>query len=263
LDISEAAAILPGLEAVVNAIGDARLGHFPRIDPRVQFPSSTVSVYAQVEASEIMAAHMLTARNELKWIQDSREVLLNSFQLAGAAFSFRLVEREKLVPEEVLAKVPTLAEKLEKYRKRTKRAAIKELGGDAYGEQAECWRRFVQYLRCIMCFRPTFRRSTGPRLIHRDRREKLLTLAKEVAPTLDPARLRYLVDLAKREVLRGRHPETLGLLVEDDMRGREFLARFISKHDGPYVLASEFQSLDVQQSERGERMKAGLVLGAD
>jgi len=158
---------------------------------------------------------MLTARNELKWIKTSRKVRLNSFQLAGAAFALRIVQREKLVPGEVLAKVSALADKLEKYRKRAKRAAIKEIGGDAYGEQAECWRRFLQYMRCILCFRPTFWKSGAMRLFHRDRREKLLALAKEVAPTLDPSHLRHLVNLAKREVLRGRHPETLGLLVED------------------------------------------------
>jgi hypothetical protein len=258
---AEVAAILPGLEAVVNVIASARLGHFPRVDPRVQFSvSNGSSVYSQAESDETMAGHMLTARNKLKWLNPSRKIRLNSFELAAAAFALRLVQREALVPEDMLAKVPTLGNKLEKYRRRAKRAAIKEIGNDTYGEQAKCWRRFLQWMRCIHCFRPAPWRSSGPRLLHRDQREKLLALAIEVVPTAAPAHLRHLVDLAKREVLRDRHPTTLGLLMSDDTRAREFLAQFIVERDGPDILAPEFQSLDVRQSARGEQLKLALII---
>jgi hypothetical protein len=263
LTINEAqvAAILPGLEAMMNAIGDARLGHFPRLDPRVQFSGSNgSSVYSQAESDETMAGHILTARNKLKWLNPSHKVRLNSFELAAAAFALRLVKREALAPEDVLAKVPGLADKLEKYRRRAKRAAIKEIGLVAYKEQAERWNRFLQWMHCILCYRPTLWKSSALRLIHRDRREKLLELATEVAPTANPAQLRHVVGLAKRELLRGRHPETLGLVVSDDARGREFMARFIGKRMDPEILAPEFQSLDVRQAACGERLKKALVI---
>jgi hypothetical protein len=141
LNEDEDAAILPGLEAIVNAIAGARLGHFPRLDPRVQFTGTNGSiVYSQAKASEVMASCVLTARNKLKWVNASRKSRLSSFELAALAFALRMVEREELAPKEVLAKVHALAGKLEKYRKRAKRATIKQIGGDAYKEQAECWR---------------------------------------------------------------------------------------------------------------------------
>ena len=218
------------------------------------------SVYAQAEFSETMDAHMLSARNKLKWINPSRKVRLNCFELAALAFAYRMVIKEELAPEDVLAKVPGLADKLERYRKRAKRAAIKQIGGDAYGEQAECWRRFLQYIHSILCFRPTLWKSIASRVFHIDRREKVLALAVAVAPTADPVQLGQMADLAKRELLRGRHPETLGMVVSDDACGGKFMARFLRNRIDPYLLAPEFQALDIRQSARGELLKKALVL---
>jgi hypothetical protein len=264
LNEAEDAAILPGLEAIVNAIAGARLGHVPRLDPRVQFTGINGSiVYSQARASEVMASCVLTARNKLKWKNASRKIRLSSFELAALAFALRMVRKEKLAPVEVLAKVPGLANKLEKYRKRAMRAAIKQIGVDAYGEQAEIWRKFLQYVHSILCYRPTQRKFSGLRLLHRDQRQKLLELATEVAPTADPALLLHLVDLVKREVLRDRHPVTLGMLVSDDACGLEFMASFLGDHIDPYLFAPEFQSLDIVQSARGEELKKALVLDQD
>jgi hypothetical protein len=55
---TEAAAILPGLEAAVNAIGGALHGCVPKIDPRIQFPCSTVRLYPNAQPSETMAAYL-------------------------------------------------------------------------------------------------------------------------------------------------------------------------------------------------------------
>jgi hypothetical protein len=258
---AEGAAILPGLESIVNILVMARQGYFPRIDPRVQFLTvNGPSVYAQAEFSETMDAHMLSARNKLKWINPSRKVRLNCFELAALAFAYRMVIKEELAPEDVLAKVPGLADKLERYRKRAKRAAIKQIGGDAYGEQAECWRKFLQYIHSILCFRPTLWKSSASRVFHIDQREKVLALAVAVAPTADPVQLGQMADLAKRELLRGRHPETLGMVVSDDACGGKFMARFLLNRIDPYLLAPEFQSLDIRQSARGELLKKALVI---
>jgi hypothetical protein len=257
---AEAAAILPGLEAAVNAIVGALHGCVPRIDPRIQFPCSAVRLYANAQPSETMAGHLMSARNKLKAISGSRKVRLNSFELAACAFALRLVQKEALVSEDVLAKVSALADKLEKYRKRAKRAAVKAIGRNAYKEQAESWRRHLQFTHCILCYRPVRSRLKSPRLGHRDQREQLLRIAKEVAPTADPARLLELVDLARREVRRGRHGTKLRTLLSDEARAKQFMAQFILKRDGPDVLAPEFQPLDVRQSACGERMKIAMVI---
>ena len=91
----------------MNAIASARAGQFPRLDPRVQFPGCKGSpVYAQAESDETMAGYILTARNKLKWLNPSHQVRLNSFELAADAFALRLVQREELALEDVLAKIP-------------------------------------------------------------------------------------------------------------------------------------------------------------
>jgi hypothetical protein len=187
LNEAEVAVILTGLEAIVNILASARLGHFPRLDPRVQFTSiHGSSVYAPAEFDETMAGYMLSARNKLKWITASRKVRLNSFELAPCAYAFPTVRKEKLAPVEILAKVPELAAKLERYRKQAKRAAIKQIGGDAYGDQTACWCRFLKYVHSILCFRPDQWKTSALRYIHRDRREMMLARATEVAPTADP-----------------------------------------------------------------------------
>lgn len=146
----------------MNAIASARAGQFPRLDPRVQFPGCKGSpVYAQAESDETMAGYILTARNKLKWLNPSHQVRLNSFELAADAFALRLVQREELALEDVLAKIPGLAAKLENYRKRAKRAAIKDIGPVAYKEQAKRWGRFLQWMRCILCDRPTLAVNGG------------------------------------------------------------------------------------------------------
>jgi hypothetical protein len=247
---------------MAGALDSARRGHFPRLDPRVQFATSAVpSVFAQAKYSEVMAGHVLTAKNRLASVGPSRKIGLNVFEFEAGAFALRFALREKLVPEEARAKTLALAAKFEKYRKRAKRATIKAIGLAAYKEQAEIWRRFHLYMRSILCLRPDFVKSKALPLMHRNGREKLFEYAKAVAPAVPRASLWRLVILAKREVLRGRHPVTLGMLVSDEKLGRRFMAKFILKReDDPHVLAKEFQSLDIIQSDRGEKLKASLVL---
>ena len=259
---SEVAAILPGSQMMAGALDSARRGHFPRLDPRVQFATSAVpSVFAQAKYSDVMAGHVLTAKNRLASVGPSRKIGLNVFEFEAGAFALRFALREKLVPEEARAKTLALAAKFEKYRKRAKRATIRAIGLAAYKEQAEIWRRFLLYLRSILCLRPDFVKSKALPLMHRNGREKLFEYANAVAPAVPRARLWRLVILAKREVLRGRHPVTLGMLVSDEKLGRRFMANFILKReDDPHVLAKEFQSLDIIQSDRGEKLKAALVL---
>ena len=264
LNHAEVAAIGPALEEIVNTLAGARRGHFPRIDPRVQFLTvNGPRVYAQAEFDEAMYGHLLSARNKLKYLNPSRKVRLNSFVLAALAFAHRMVKREDLAPAEVLAEVPMLAQKLEKYRKRAKRATIKQIGSDAYGEQTACWHRFLQYIHSVLCFRPVLWRSSAQRIFHRDRREMMLAHATDVAPTADPAQLRRLVDLAKREIQRDRHPVTLGMLASNETLGREFMAGFLVKHIDPYLLTPEFQPLCILQSVREEQLKKALVFDQD
>jgi len=207
-----------------------------------------------------MAGHVVTAKERLASAGPSRKILLSVFEFEAIAYALRFGLREKLVPEEARAKAFTLAGKLEKYRERAKRATIKAIGLAAYKQQAKIWHRFLLYMRSILCLRPVFLKSKALPLMHRNGREKLFEYAKAVAPTADPSRLKELVILAKREVLRDCHPVTFGMLVSDEKLGRRFMADFILNREDPHVLAKEFQSLDIIQSERAEKLKAALVL---
>jgi hypothetical protein len=154
LNGSELAVIRPGLQMMAGALGSARHGHFPRLDPRVQFATTAVpSVFAQAEFSDVMAGHVVSTKDRLASVGPSRKILLNVFEFEAAAFALRFGLREKLVPEEARSKALALASKLEKYRKRAKRATIRWIGQADYKGRAESWSRFLLYMKSSACGR--------------------------------------------------------------------------------------------------------------
>ena len=87
-----------------------------------------------------------------------------------------------------------------------------------------------------------------------------------VVATADQQQVHDLADLARREFRRRRHIEvsaTLRALSEDHGKARQFLAQFIVKRLGPEILAPEFQSLDVRQPDRAEKLKLALRIDED
>jgi len=235
LSARQVSVILPGLEAVLNGIAGARLDHYPHRNPADRVDPELSKVHESRAFDEAMAARILSMRNKLKSLGRSRKLRLDAFDLAATAFAVRFGQREQLMeaPAEDVAK---LLARLEKFRKRTKRAAISEVGKLAYDEEAIRWRRFASWLRYNLCYFHLPRPKTyGLKRTYQMHFEQVLALTGEALTSngyavLPPDQLRRIAKLAMAELRRGRHP---GLTVLEILRNREkgleFLFRFIQK----------------------------------
>lgn len=176
---------------------------------------------------------------------------LDHFQLAAMIFAVRVAAQEVQHGHAQTAignferRAQRLIARLEKYRKRGKRAFIRLQGGDRYQVEEQKWQRFVRWLRVHLLDCDCLRR----RRRHVSRRRKVIidqlcTWAKAelverggVVPA--DRELRQLVRLALRYVRRGRTKYG----VRDLLKNREF---------GAYRMAN-FITARVQKLERIER----------
>jgi hypothetical protein len=127
-----------------------------------------------------------------------------------------------------------LTARLQKYRKRSKRAFIRLHGAEQYGSQEQRWLRFLRWLRVHFLDCECMRRRR--RHISRRRRviiDQLCTQAK--AELIDrgdtvpaDAELRQLVRLALRYVRRGRTKYGVRDLLKDKVFGASRMANFIT-----------------------------------
>jgi hypothetical protein len=265
LSKAEVAVIRPALEDMLNGIVEACCrDRYPRRDATL-VPYRGEEVYRERRYDEEMAGHVLSCRNKLKFKGKSHMVRLNCFELAGAALALRVVRREKLVYEDLLASsaVADLEHKLELHRKRAKRAAIKLNEPAPYKEESDRWTHFVEWMRYnLLYYRPRRKSYKHGTLFYKDQRETMRALAMQVVvETADQEQIHHFADLARREIRRQRHGMTLRSLLEDHDQVRQFLAKFILKRDGPDILAPKFQPLCVCMADRAERLKLALVLG--
>lgn len=270
LSKDEAAVILPALEDMLNAIAEAvYLDRYTRRDATF-VPYHGEEIYRERRFDDEMYVHLLSCRNKLKFKGVSKEIGLDAFELAAAALGFGVVRKEKLVSKDMLASpsLTDLERKIENARKRAKRAAIKQSGLAPYKDQASRWDHFVEWLRfSVLYYRPRRQSQNNHTRLHREQRETMRALAMEVVvETADREQIYHLVDLARRELRRKRHVEvspTLRALLQDPQKARQFLAKFISDRLDPYIIAPEFQTLDIRQSDRAEKLKLALRLDED
>jgi hypothetical protein len=261
----EVAVILPALEDMVNGLGDARRGKYPRRDA-THVPYRGQEVYRERCFDEEMAAQVLSCRNKLKGIGASRKTSLNSFELAAAALARRVVRREKLVSEDLISSsaVADLEHKLELHRKCAKRAAIKLNGPAPYKDKANRWGRFVEWVRYnLLYYRPRRQEHKGGTLFYKEQRETMRALAIQVVGETADRQIHDLADLARRELRRKRHKTispTLRALISDHDRARHFLANFILKRECLELLRPEFVPECYRASLRAEKLRAAFVL---
>jgi hypothetical protein len=266
----EAAVILPALEDMVNGLVEACCrDRYPRRDT-THVPYRGQEVYRERCFDGEMAVHVLSCRNKLKFTGASRKVDLNCFELAVAALAFRVVRKEKLVSRDMLMSpsVAGLECKIENARRCARRSAIKQIGPASYEEKADRWSHFVEWMRYnLLYYRPRRPSNKNGTLFYKEERETMRKLAMQVViETADQQQIHRLVDQARRELRRQRHVEvspTLRALLKDHEKARQFLAMFILKHLDPEILVPEFQSLDVRQSGREEKLKRALMFDAD
>ncbi len=219
--------VVPGLDRIVNRFADAKEGRYYFRDPRWTFEHPDVR---SVSFDSAMYDKILGVRRYLKFtLNKSSQPRLDCLEIAAVEIALRLVRREKLVCISS-SEFEQILRKLEKYRKRARRSAVRALG-KGYEQAAQRWRLLLNWMQIhIFHFKPP-RWSSPSRILRREQREQTRNLALSmVVPGIDPKRVVHAADLARREVRRGRHPFTLRELLADRENSVQFFRLAVMKH---------------------------------
>ena len=184
-----------------------------------------------------MAGRFLALRNKVRDIPQSRKIRFDSADLAIAGFALRLWKAHgpSDATEGSSDAVKLLQKKLERYRLRTKRAAIRRFGKSSYWETADRWRRFAAWAKYNLLY---FKipNPFGPRRAKfwREQRQQLtqafataLTERFFEVPSDDV--MVKLVMLASRSLKRCRHAMGLIELLRTPRLHVGFLVSFAQK----------------------------------
>ncbi len=206
---------------------------------------------------------ILSLRDRLVSVADKKhaKLRLTVIDFAILAFAARVAGRH------CAASVPPGFEaKLERHRKRAKRRAMTVLGKETYDEAARQWACSARWIRFNLLPSPECRWDFTPRRLYREQFQQMYALAEAVIAercTEPPSEkeLRHVLELIMREIRRKRHPEvTVRELQQDESKTKNFLFKLISKKMPDLKLKFEFRSLDVQQAERAEPLRAAMVV---
>ena len=256
LNKTERALILPGLNLIVARHAGAAAGFLPHRHPwdGVDFQAS--DVYKQRAYDEGMAAKLTSLRTKLNTVPPRGKLRLDAFEFAAAALSFRVTRKKQLWSQplragnedasseqiaETIGVIAQLEKKLERYRRRAVRTAIRRIGKTVYKEQAQIWRAFVRAIRYSLLYdvdqagvARLARRPASTASIWKYQRLTLLEMAREVVTERTTAGipdedLHRLVRLAKEELRRRPHDITLMEAIQDREKGKEMLFKFIAE----------------------------------
>jgi hypothetical protein len=182
---AEGLLLMPGLNTVANGLAVAKLGAFPHRHPYDRVDLVASGVYEDRAYDDEMAGRFLALRNKVRDIPQSRKIRFDSVDLAVAGFALRLWKAHKPsdATEGSSDAVKRLQKKLEKYRLRAKRAAIRKFAKSSYQETTKRWRRFVAWAKYnLLYFKVPSRRQPFWSILWRIQRQQL-TLAFATALT--------------------------------------------------------------------------------
>jgi hypothetical protein len=138
----------PGLEILANGLAAAKVGRFPNRHPWDRIDTVGSDIYLDRVYDEGMGERIVTTRAKLIGMTATRKIRVDVFQISVAAMALRLGKPKLDTQLPVrLTKHTSLVRKLEKYRKRARRAAVADLGTIEFAKTAESWRRFNQWVR--------------------------------------------------------------------------------------------------------------------
>jgi hypothetical protein len=231
--------LLPGLEHILNGIGSFRyFGSTPNANPWEMIDFQRAAVHEDRAFNVQLADQVLHLRNQVRWRNKSGKFRFTTIDLSLLALALRVSRRLGKAPYSVSS---PLEAKLEKFRKRAKRAAIARLGNQEYKESTLRWRHFLSWMRFyLLCFRWPYRRGTD-KLTWRYQREQLVVLIKKAISEIsdvevpDPTVIR-LAALLKAELRRDRHEVTLTEMMRGGPDGMQVLRNFLLKRLDLYPL---------------------------
>jgi hypothetical protein len=229
----------PGLDILANGLAAAKLGAYPHRHPWDRIDTSVSGIHRDRAYDEEMAQRIVTTRAELIGMTATRKVRFDVFQMSVAALALRLgkLKARSSLPcrnLETSNEHKMLILKLEKYRKRARRAGLAKLGSTEFAKAAESWREFNQWMRYNL-LQFTFRNR--PSSLHALKTRELRKAVGEMIQhalrehfhaELPEAVLSKMVTLSKSSFLRGRQPMTLKELLASEGRGRDLLFAFVT-----------------------------------
>lgn len=235
---AEGLLLMPGLETEVNGLAGAiHVNAYPHRHPYDCADPIASAVHEDRAYDSEMADRFLDLRNQVRDIPQSRKTRLDAVDLAMAGFALRLWKAHEPsdAPAESSAAVKRLQKKIERYRRRAMRAAIKKEGRTAYQETAERWRKFAAWSRYHLLYFKYAKRWTPYRAeLWRKQRRQLTeafaeALTRRFFEVPSDAEMVRLVTLATRSLKRGRHPMSLLELLRTPQAHADFLVAFAAK----------------------------------
>jgi hypothetical protein len=138
-------------DAVVRAVSRfalAAVGNQKALAIEHRIDCVASDVYRDREFDAEMSARIISVREKLWDLTQSRKIHLDAFELSALALALRLFGAQRLVDttESGSAEIELLQFKIETYRKRARRSATARIGALDYQSTAGRW-RFVAWLR--------------------------------------------------------------------------------------------------------------------
>lgn len=227
----------PGLDILVNGLADAKLESFPHCHPYDRIDPVASAVYEDRVYDGEMATRVLTLRSKFLDIPQSRKIRLDSIDIAAASLALRLWKAHKPsgVTEASFPAVELLQQKLERYRLRAKRAAIKKFGKSSYQGTADRRRRFAAWARYhLLCFKLQSCGQPYRSKLWREQRQRLTELFRQVLGERffecpGDSELTRIVTLGTTSARRGRLGVTLRTLLNAPESYGDTLFQFIDQ----------------------------------
>jgi hypothetical protein len=234
---AEGLLLMPGLDTVANGHAEAKDGDWSHRHPYDRIDPVASAVYEDRAYDGEMATRVLNLRRKLRDIPQSRKIRVDSVDLAAAALALRLWKPHKPshATETSSTAIKLLQKKIERYRLRAKRTAIRKFGKSSYQETAKRWPRFVAWARYhLLCFKlQSCGQPYRARLWREQRRQLTLAIAAALAGHFfevpSDVEMVKLVTLATRSLKRSRHPVGLKELLQAPQSHAEFLVAFLKK----------------------------------
>ena len=229
----------PGLELLANGLTNAKLGRFPHRHAYDRIDLSLSDIHHDRAFSSEMADRIISTRAKLFGMTATRKIRLDVFELSLAAVALRVTRSQvgdlAAATNIVIAKeYNAFARKLEKHRKRARRAAVTRLGKVGFEKTAQEWRSFNQWIRYnLVQFTCKKKTSLASMLKRRDQRRELAVMIQQAIEenkyhVLPETVLARMVRLAKESFLRGRQSMTLKELLLSERKGRDLLFNFVT-----------------------------------
>ena len=256
---TEGLLLVPGFDTLANGLAGAKLEAFPHRHPYDRIDLIASAVHEDRAYDDEMATRVINLRGKLREIPQSRKIRVDFVDLDIAGLALRLWKAHKPsdTTVESSAAVNQSQKKIDRYRRRAVRGAIKREGKTSYQESAERWRRFVAWTRYhLLYFKYTKRWAPYRAKLWREQRQQLTVAIRAALRTRffeapGDVAMAKLVILLTRSLRRRRHPMSLLELLQTPQSHTDFLVAFVQKRVELKPLAGAPVPLWKALSDRG------------